>query len=150
MVSRSRLNTPATPSPQKGSDPSYVRLSCKYRRSHSHQQIDYVEREGGVEQERHNHARQPPAPDLDGVRQGSAVEQDEQRRVEEHHKPAPRRGHHQQEERLDARPYEQRAPDDHDPHDRDVDLALAPEAALLEEGNLQRVGSEPAYPVHNP
>src|SRR5215208_7913866 len=103
MVSRSRLNTPATPSPQPGSDPSYVRLSCKYRRSLGDQQVEYVDHEGGVEQKRQDHTYQPPAPNLDGIRQESAVEQDEQPRVEEHHEPAPRRGEDQQYERLDAR-----------------------------------------------
>src|SRR5215212_9122432 len=150
MVSRSRLNTPATPSPQTGPDPSYVRLSCKYRRSLGEQQVEYVDYEGGVHQKRHDHARQPPAAQLDGVRQEPAVEPDEQRRVEEHHEPAPRRGEDQQYERLDARPDDYRAPDGHDPHDRDIDLALAPELALLEEVHLQRVGGEPADPVHDP
>src|SRR5215204_3541481 len=149
MVSRSRLNTPATPSPQTGPDPSYVRLSCKYRRSLGDKPVEDVEHEGGVHQKRQDHARQPPAPELDRFRQEPAVEQDEQRRVEEHHEPAPRRGEDQQYERLDARPDDYRAPDGHDPHDRDVDLALAPELACLEEGHLQRVGREPADPVHD-
>src|SRR5215213_8988600 len=149
MVSRSRLNTPATPSPQTGSDPSYVRLSCKYRRSLGEQQVEYVDHEGGVQQKRQDHARQPPAVNLDGVRQEPAVEQDEQRRVEEHHEPAPRRGEDQQYERLGARPDDYRAPDGHDPHDRGVDLALGPELACLEKGHLQRVGCESADPVHD-
>src|SRR5215217_6649305 len=149
MVSRSRLNTPATPSPQAGPDPSYVRLSCKCRRSLGGKQVEYVDHEGGVHQKPEDHARQPPAAKLDGIRQEPAVEQDEQRRVEEHHEPAPRRGEDQQYERLDARPDDYRAPDAHDPHDRDVDLALAPELACLEEGHLQRVGREPADPVHD-
>src|SRR5215208_391165 len=121
MVSRSRLNTPATPSPQAGPDPSYVRLSCKCRRSLGDKQVEYVDHEGGVHQKRQDHARQPPAPELYWFREEPAVEQDEQRRVEEHHEPTPRR----------------------------VDLALAPELACLEEGHLQRVGREPADPVHD-
>src|SRR5215208_3967071 len=149
MVSRSRLNTPATPSLQTRPDPSYVRLSCKYRRSLGEQQVEYVDHEGGVHQKRQDHARQPPAANLDGVRQESAVEQHEQRRVEEHHEPAPRRGEDQKYKRLGARPDDYRATDGHDPHDRDVDLALAPEIACLEEGHLQRVGREPADPVHD-
>src|SRR5215208_33825 len=149
MVSRSRLNTPATPSPQTGPDPSYVRLSCKCRRSLGDKQVEYVDHEGGVHQKRQDHARQPPAPELYWFREEPAVEQDEQRRVEEHHEPTPRRGEDQQYERLDARPDDYRAPDAHDPDDRDVDLALAPELACLEEGHLQRVGREPADPVHH-
>src|SRR5215217_7542744 len=149
MVSRSRLNTPATPSPQTGSDPSYVRLSCKYRRSLGEQQVEYVDHEGGVQQKRQDHAHKAPAVNLDGVRQEPAVEQDEQRRVEEHHEPATRGGEDQKYKRLGARPDDYRAPDGHDPHDRDVDLALAPELACLEEGHLQRVGREPADPVHD-
>src|SRR5215211_1688144 len=102
MVSRSRLSTPATPSPQALTLPTSER-----RRSRGHQQVDYVEREGGVEQKRQAHPHQPPAAQLDLLRQEAAVEQDEQPRVEEHHEPAPRRGEDQQYERLDARPYDQ-------------------------------------------
>src|SRR5829696_8699763 len=149
MVSRSRLNTPATPSPQTGSDPSYVRLSCKCRRSLGEQQVEYVDHEDGVHQKRHGHPHQPPAPELYWFREEPAVEQDEQRRVEEHHEPTPRRGEDQQYERLDARPDDYRATDGHDPDDRGVDLALAPKLACLEEGHLQRVGREPADPVHH-
>src|SRR5215218_4877333 len=143
MVSRSRLSTPATPFRQR---PAYLR---QRPRSRSHHLVDYVDHEGGVEQKRQDHAHQPPAPELDLFRQEPAVEQDEQPRVEEHHEPAPRRGENQQYERLDARPDDYRAPDAHDPHDRGVDLALAPELALLQEGHLQRVGREPADPVHH-
>src|SRR5215218_7373481 len=126
MVSRSRLSTPATLSSHA------TMLHTSERRSPRDQQVGYVDHEGGVEHKRHDHARQPPAANLDGIRQHPAVEQDEQSRVEEHHEPAPHRGEDQQYERLDARPYDQRTPDAHDPHDRDVDLALAPELALLQ------------------
>src|SRR5215211_4384962 len=148
MVSRSRLNTPATPSLQTGPDPSYVRSSCKYRRSLGHQQVDYVDHEGGVHQKPQDHAHKAPAVNLDGIRQAPAVEQDEQCRVEEHHEPAPRRGEDQKYKRLGARPDDYRATDGHDPHHRGVYLALAPELACLQEGHLQRVGREPADPVH--
>src|SRR5215218_7928067 len=141
MVSQSRLSTPATPSRQ----PS----AClrQRRRSRSHHLVDYEGREGGVDQKRHDHPRQPPAPELYWFRQEPAVEPDEQPRVDEHHEPAPRRGEEQQYQRLDARPYDQRAPDGHDPHDRDVELALAPELAPGQEVHLQRVSREPADPV---
>src|SRR5215218_9512768 len=143
MVSQSRLSTPATPSRQ----PS----AClrQRRRSRSHHLVDYEGHEGGVDQKRHDHPHQPPAPELDGIRQDAAVELDEQPRVDEHHEPAPRRGEEQQYQRLDARPYDNRAPDAYDPHDRSVELALAPELALGQEVHLQRVGREPADPVHN-
>src|SRR5215213_9038379 len=144
MVSRSRLSNPDTPARQ-----ALILPTSERRRPLGHQQVDYVEREGGVEQKRQSHPHQAPAAQLDLFRQGTAVEQDEQPRVEEHHEPAPRRGEDQQYERLDARPYDQRAPDGHDPHDRDVDLALAPELTLFQEVNLQRVGCEPADPVND-
>src|SRR5215208_4048419 len=147
MVSRSRLNTPATPSPQGLVLPTP--LTASQRTRVGHQQVEYVDHEGGVHQKRQDHAHKAPAVNLDGIRQEPAVEQDEQRRVEEHHEPAPRRGEDQKYKRLGARPDEYRATDDHDPHDRDVDLALAPELALLQEGHLQRVGREPADPVHD-
>src|SRR5829696_2468796 len=143
MVSRSRLSTPATPSSHA------TMLHTSERRSPRDQQVGYVDHEGGVEQKRQDHAHEPPAAQLDGIRQGPAVEQDKQSRVEEHHESAPDRGEDQQYERLDARPYDQRASDAHDPHDRDVDLALAPELALLQEVHLQGVGREPADPVHD-
>src|SRR5215212_10678797 len=135
MVSRSRLSTPATPSRQ-----ALILPTSERRRPLGHQQVDYVEREGGVEQKRQSHPHQPPAAQFDLFRQEAAVEQDEQPRVDEHHEPAPRRGEEQQYERLDTSPYDQRAPDSHDPYDRDVDLALAPELAPGQEVHLQRVG----------
>src|SRR5918992_790358 len=101
MVSRSRLGIAASPSRQR---PVCLR---QRRRSLGGHQVDDVDYEGGVDQKRYGQARQPPATQLDGIRQGSAVEQDEQPRVDEHHEPAPRRGEDQQYERLDARPYDQ-------------------------------------------
>src|SRR5215218_11038978 len=101
MVSQSRLSTPARPSRRRS---SYLR---QRRRSLGDHLEDDVEHEGGVDQKRYGQARQPPATQLDGIRQGPAVEQDEQSRVEEHHEPTPRRGEDQQYERLDARPYDQ-------------------------------------------
>src|SRR5215216_7861491 len=99
MVSRSRLITPATPSHQ-----GLVLPASDRRWSRSHQQVEYVDNEGGVQQKRHDHAHKAPAVKLDGIRQAPAVEQDEQRRVEEHHEPAPRRGEDQKYKRLGARP----------------------------------------------
>src|SRR5215212_12144149 len=101
MVSRSRLSTPATPSSHA------TMLHLYQRRTARDQQVDYVDHEGGVEQKCQAHAYQPPAANLDGIRQGPAVEQDEQRRVEEHHEPAPNRGEDQQKDRLNTCPYEQ-------------------------------------------
>src|SRR5215211_7545765 len=144
MVSRSRLSTPATPSPQ-----GLVLPASDRRWSRSHQQVEYVDHEGGVHQKRQGHAHKAPAVHLDGIRQEPAVEQDEQCRVEEHHEPATRGGEDQKYKRLGARPDDYRAPDGHDPHDRDVDLALAPELAPGQEVHLQRVGRESADPVHD-
>src|SRR5829696_4348781 len=147
MVTRSRLNTPATPSHQGLILPTP--LTASQRTRVGHQQVEYVDHEGGVHQKRQDHAHKAPGVNLDGTRQGAAVEQDEQCRVEEHHEPAPRRGEDQKYKRLGARPDDYRATDGHDPDYRDVDLALAPELALLQESHLQRVGGESADPVHD-
>jgi hypothetical protein len=53
MVSRSRLSTPTTPSRH-----ATMLHASERRRSCSQQQVGYVDHEGGVEQERYDHARQ--------------------------------------------------------------------------------------------
>src|SRR5215211_8024512 len=98
MLSRSRLNTPATPSRQGLILPTP--LTASQRTRVGHQQVEYVDHEGGVHQKRHDHAYKAPAVNLDGIRQVPAVEQDEECRVEEHHEPAPRRGEDQKYKRL--------------------------------------------------
>src|ERR671913_1204382 len=78
-----------------------------------------------------------------------AVEPVEQRRVGGHHEKASRSAKGQQYDWLDPRPYDYGATNCQDPHGRDVEFALAPELALLQEGHLERVACEPRDPVHD-
>src|SRR5215211_190771 len=107
------------------------------RRPLGHQQVDNVQRREEVERSDEDHDRRSPALEPGPLRQVPSVDEVEQRRVGGHHEEASRCGHYQQYDRLDARPYEYRATDGHEPHDRGVDLALAPELAVSKDGHLE-------------
>src|ERR671911_1575161 len=102
-----------------------------------HQQVDNVQRWEDVEQGDEDHDRRSPALEPGPLRQVPSVGEVEQRRVGGHHEKASRCGQYQEYDRLDARPYEYRATDGHEPHDRSVDLALAPELAVSKDGHLE-------------
>src|SRR5829696_4919327 len=109
-------------------------------------QVRGEHREGCERQGDHDEAG---ALDLDGFRQDAAVEPDEHPRVEEHHDPAARGSYDQQPQRLDARPDDHGPPEAHDPRDRDVEFALAPEFTTGQVTSLERVGGEPGDVVHD-
>src|ERR671915_52600 len=146
MRSQNSLSTLATLPLKRSHLPQ---LESKCRQPLGRRQVEQDPRRDEVEQGDEDYYRRPPALEPGVLRQVPAGWYIEQRRVHGHDVKASRRGHHQQYDRLDTSPDEYRAADGHDPHDRDVDLALAPELALPQEVHLERVACEPADPVHN-
>src|SRR5919107_2277963 len=146
MRSQSPLSTLAAHPPQRKQSPQ---LDSHSRWPLGHQQVDNVQRREDVEYGDEDHDRRTPALEPGPLRQVPAVGEVEQRRVGGHHEKASRCGQYQEYDRLDARPYECRATDGHDPHDCGVDLALAPELAVSKDGHLERVASDAAYVIHD-
>src|ERR687897_1915302 len=92
MRSQNSLSTPAAPPPQAFASPSARQLESKCRQPLGSRQVEHDPRREEVEQGDEDYYRRSPALELGVLRQVSAVEEIEQRRVGGHHEKASRRG----------------------------------------------------------